>query len=798
MHKPVTPGQRWAPLLAGLVLGAALQLRQAELWAAWAYAGLLAGGALAAVALRSVRSHGVAFVAAAAMAFALAGWRAAVFAADALPPDIEGRNLQVTGVVSSLPQAGELGVRFRFEVEAAREAGGGEVRIPPALSLAWGTGAWAAGSGPFELQRAAGDVRAGERWRFAVRLRAPHGNLNPDGFDYELWLWEQGLQATGYVRSGPNDPPPQRLGATWNAPIAQARQQVREAIVARIADRQAAGIVAALVVGDQNAIDRADWDVFRATGVAHLMSISGLHVTMFAWLAAALVGAGWRRSARLCLAVPAPQAAVVGGVALATAYALFSGWGVPAQRTLLMLASIAWLRLSGRRWPWPVSWLFACAVVVTADPWSLLQAGFWLSFVAVGVLFATDAGAAPVGWVQRGTRLLREQAVVTVALAPLTLLLFGQVSVVGLAANLAAIPWVTLVVTPLAMAGVAWPPVWDLASLAVQGLTWMLQALAAMPWAVWVAPTPPLWAAATGLAGGLLLAMRLPWPVRSLGVPLLLPVLLWQLPRPAPGEFDLLAADIGQGNAVLVRTATHALLYDTGPRLSPDSDAGQRVLVPLLRSIGERLDRVVVSHRDSDHTGGAASVLAAQPSAALEGSLESSHPLRAIRGMQACLAGRRWSWDGVDFEYLHPTAADVAAATRPNAVSCVLRISNARRSVLLTGDIEQPQEAALLARGTLAPVDVLLVPHHGSKTSSSEAFLDAVRPHWALVQAGWRNRFGHPAPVVVERYAARQVQLVDSPHCGAAGWSSADPDHVRCEREVSRRYWHHLLPPPDP
>ncbi|HEY1226861.1 MAG TPA: DNA internalization-related competence protein ComEC/Rec2, partial [Ramlibacter sp.] len=611
---------------------------------------------------------------------------------------------------------------------------------------------------------------------------------------------EQGLQATGQVRAGKGDAPPRRLAATWRHPVEQARQTTRDAIEQRVADPQAAGILAALVVGDQNAIARADWDVFRATGVAHLMSISGLHVTMFAWVAGLVVGAGWRRSARLCLAWPAPHAALAGGLVLATAYALFSGWGVPAQRTLVMLACFGALRFAGRRWPWSVTWLAAAAAVVSADPWALLQPGFWLSFVAVGVLFATDAGPAPrqARWWHKPLALLREQLVVTLALAPLTLLLFGQVSLVGLAANLVAIPWVTLVVTPLAMAGVAVPPAWDLAASAVQALAWGLQLLASLPFAVWTAPVPPVWAGAAGVVGGLLLAMRWPLPVRALGVPLLLPVLLWQAPRPAAGEFDLLAADVGQGNAVLVRTATHTLVFDTGPRYGSDGDAGQRVLVPLLRALGERVDTVVLSHRDSDHTGGAASVLATQPQAALLASLEPGHPLAALRPLQPCRAGQHWAWDGVAFDVLHPTEAEAATAAKPNAASCVLRVATPAQSALLTGDIEQPQEAALLARQAPLHATVLLVPHHGSRTSSSAAFLDAVRPRWAMVQAGYRHRFGHPAPDVLDGYSERRIAVVDSPRCGAATWSSATPDAMRCQREAERRYWHHRLPSVDP
>lgn len=824
MHEgPAAPARPWMPLLAGAVLGPAVQLQQARLWPLEAYAAGLAAAAAALllVLLRRGGRPAVAVLVLAALAtFGLCGSRAAVFASQALDPALEGRDLVVSGTLASMPQRHEWGQAFRFAVDEAAQ-GGQPVRIPARLSLGWYGAGGLADEGLVEPQRALPELRAGDRWRFTVRLRAPHGNVNPHGFDFELRLWEQGVQATGYVRNARDDPPPQRIGFSWGHAIERARQAVRDAIQARIADPQAAGIVAALVVGDQDAIARADWDVFRATGVAHLMSISGLHVTLFAWLAGAGVGWGWRRSARLCLAWPAQHAALLGGLLLAAAYALFSGWGVPAQRTLLMLAAVAGLRLSGRRWPWPASWLLACAVVVTADPWALVQPGFWLSFVAVGVLFATDTGArrsrvddAGPGEGRRPGRPgfagaarslsvrawapLREQGVVTLALAPLTLLLFGQVSLVGLAANLLAIPWVTLVVTPLAMAGVLLAPAWDLAALAVQGLTRALQAMAAVPHAVWNGAAPPLWAGAAGVSGGVLLALRWPLPVRALGVPLLLPVLLWQAPRPAPGQFELLAADIGQGNAVLVRTATHTLLYDTGPRLGADSDAGQRVLVPLLRALGERVDAVVLSHRDSDHTGGAGSVLAMQPQARLLAALEPSHPLLAQHAASPCLDGQRWEWDGVDFRFIHPLPADAGSTARPNALSCVLRVAHAGQVALLAGDIEQPQEAALLARAAPLRAQVLLVPHHGSRTSSSEAFLDAVQPRWALVQAGYRNRFGHPAPAVVERYLQRNATVVDSARCGAAWWSSAQPDRIRCERQAQPRYWRHRLPEPAP
>jgi competence protein ComEC len=802
---PRPRGNAIAAVLLGIVLGAASQLQQPHLWPAAVYGGAAAGAGgllvlLLALGRRQllVRWFGL-LVAAAALSAAVTGWRAAAYAAQGLSSSLEGRDLVVTGTVASMPHRNEAGLRFRFAPDAAR-SGAHAVALPAQLLLGWYGGPEPLADGSLGLQRQPGDLRPGERWEFALRLKAPHGHVNPHGFDYELWLWEQGLQATGSVRSGPRDPPPRRLEAGWRYPVEQARHRVRDAIYAQVADPRLAGVLAALVVGDQGAIERADWDVFRATGVAHLMSISGLHVTMFAWAAAALVGRLWRRSARLCLAWPVQHAGLAGGVLLATAYAVFSGWGVPAQRTVLMLSAVGVLRLGARDWPWPWVWLLACATVVVVDPWALTQAGFWLSFVAVGVLFASgparqaeanEAASPPRRLLQAGRAMAREQGVVTVALTPLSLLLFGQVSLVGLFANMVAIPWVTLLVTPLGLAGVLFAPAWSAAAGALDLLGALLRVLAALPLATWSSPTPPTWIAGIGVLGGLLLAARLPGRMRLLGLPLLLPVLLWQAERPPAGEFELVAADVGQGNAVLVRTAQHTLVYDAGPGYTRDTDAGQRVLVPLLRAFGERVDTLVLSHRDNDHTGGAAAVLRMQPQARLLSSLEDGHPLQALRSSARCAAGQAWDWDGVRFEVLHPEAADYAARARPNAMSCVLRIGNGRVHVLLAGDIEKPQEAVLAAQPQALRAQLLLVPHHGSKTSSTDAFLDAVRPAIAVVQAGYRNRFGHPAADVVQRYAGRGIVLAASPSCGALTWRSLSASELRCERSAAPRYWHH-------
>jgi len=388
---------------------------------------------------------------------------------------------------------------------------------------------------------------------------------------------------------------------------------------------------------------------------------------------------------------------------------------------------------------------------------------------------------------------LHTQMVASIGLAPLSMVFFQQVSLVGFVANLLAIPLVTLAIVPLTLAGILLRPLWVLASLLVQALVQVLQWLDGLPFGLWTAAAAPSWGVVAGLLGGALLLMPLPWRLRLLGLPLLLPLLAPPLQRPAPGSVEVVVADIGQGTAVLVRTRDHLLIYDAGPRYSLQADAAQRVLLPLLQARGERhVDLLMLSHSDTDHVGGAASLLAQLPVRALSTSLPDGHALlRAGVPHRRCLAGQAWDWDGVRFDVLHPLPGDFAQAARPNALSCVLRVQAADgRSLLLTGDIEAAQEAALLARaGAALRSQVLLVPHHGSKTSSTEAFIGAVAPGTALVQAGYRSRFGHPAPEVEARYRALGVELHRSDRCGAWVWQ--DSGSTQCHRQAASRYWHH-------
>ena len=602
---------------------------------------------------------------------------------------------------------------------------------------------------------------------------------------------------------------------------------VRERIRATVPDARVGGVLSGLAIGDQSAIDREDWDVFRLTGVSHLVSISGTHVAMFGWLAAGLLKLIWVRVGFFRGSVSwltAPDVARIGGVLAAFAYAMLAGWGVPAQRTVVMMAAFGALRMAGRQWPWPLVLLGSAVVVTLWDPWSCMQAGFWLSFVAVAVLMSqgSDEGVSdnplkPTVW-QRTKAGLVEMGVtqwrVSLGLAPLSLVFFQQTSLVGLLANLWAIPVFTFVITPLALVGMVISPLWSVGAHVVEWSLIALAWLAHWPLATVQAPLLPFWAAVCAVMAGAIMLMPMRWAWRLAGLPFLLPLVAmpasWHWwPTPVPGQFSVLAADVGQGTSVLVRTAHHALLFDAGPKVGLQSDAGARVVAPLLRAAGVGLlDTVMISHADADHVGGAASVYKAVAVGQLRSSLDAAHPLLntadangQVPPHHECVAGQSWLWDGVVFRVLRPTQQDLDRRDQlgDNAVSCVLQIEakatghGAGRRALLTGDIESAQEQQLVESSPPGALraDLLVVPHHGSQTSSTEPFLDAVKPAMSVMQVGKRNRYGHPSPSVLNRYQAMGLPFVATPTCGAFLWRSDDADRTGvCWREHRHRYWH--------
>ena len=751
--------------------------------------GALPGAAWALVlpplAILAWRRPGAAFLPALALGFLWAALLAHHRMADWLPPELEGRDLALTGVVASLPAVNERGVRFELDVESAADP-----RVPEKIQLTWYAGKREEGA-----QVPA--VHPGERWLLTVRLRRPHSSVNPGGFDYEAWLIERGIGATGYVR--PKDEA--RLLGRRNSlsdRIEQAREAVRERFLAELGPTPAAGILAALAVGDQHAIPAEDWKLFNRTGVTHLMSISGLHVTLVSGLLAWLVGVAWRRTPALALRLPARKAAAVAAIAGAFGYTLLAGFAVPAQRTFYMVTVVALALWTGRiASPLRVLAL-ALAVVVLLDPWAPLSPGLWLSFGAVFLIFYVAggwgaAGRGPLAWLAQAARV---QWAITVGLAPAALLLFGQLSLAGPLANAVAIPLVSVVVTPLALLAAAVPAgaVLGLAAWLVQGLLQFLEWGAALPGALWQQGTPEPWAVLLALAGvAWVLAPRgVPW--RTAGLALMAPAFALAPPAPAPGEAWITTLDVGQGLSVLVRTATHTLLYDAGPAYGPEADSGGRVVLPVLRGAGlARLDTMVLTHEDGDHLGGAQTVLDSVEVDALRTSLPPAHPLHALAQAAArCAAGESWEWDGVRFEFLHPGPERGA---RRNNQSCVLRVSAAGGSMLLTGDIERAAEADLVGRAASLRSDVLLVPHHGSRTSSSAAFVGAVAPRWAIVAAGYRNRFGHPVPEVLERYRGAGAEVVRTDLDGAVEVRlTADGARLTTERARRPRYWRSATP----
>ena len=749
----------------------------------------IAAGWYALLATKSLLTRLVGLAAAVATGVAWAATFAHVRLADQLPEAFEGRDIEVIGIVASLPQHFERGVRFEFAPEQVLTAG---ATLPRRIQLAWYGG---------YVPDAAADnpvVHAGERWRLNLRLRKPHGGANPHGFDYEAWLLERGIRATGYVRP-PRSEAPQRLLApfVWSLGTAvdRARESARTRLQNALADAPHGGVIVALAVGDQRAIDGDDWQLFTRTGVGHLMSISGLHVTMIASFGAFLAFAAWRRSERLMLALAAPRAAAAVGLFAAFTYCLIAGFAVPAQRTLFMLAVAAWSIWRGWFGSGTRVLAIALALVCVIDPWAPLSPGFWLSFGAVAVLLLAGASAGTgTHWFKAA---LVAQFAVTLGLIPLTLALFQQVSIAGPLANALAIPVVSFVITPLALLacllpldGVALAAHWVLAWL-MEYLTW----LGSFEGAVWQRAAPPVWTILLAIAGTLwcLVPWWLHW--RALGVVWMLPMLVHPAPTPAEGDLWLAVLDVGQGLAVVARTARHALVFDTGPRYSPEADGGNRVIVPYLRGEGvSKLDVLIVSHDDLDHSGGAASTLKAVSTDLMMSPLPADHALGKLAiDRRRCVAGDRWIWDGVSFEFLHPprSAYDKLADLKDNARSCVLAIRAHGRQVLLPADIERDVEANLVGAAAPLASEVLVVPHHGSKTSSTAEFLGAVRPATAIVAAGYRNRFRHPAPEVIERYRSLGTRILRTDEAGAItvriGPGSSE---VEAWRAVRPRYWH--------
>jgi len=688
-----------------------------------------------------------------------------------LPLEMEGVDQTVVVRIAGLPR--EEGRRLRFQADVVAS----DSPLPRRLLLSW--------------YRPWRELLPGELWRLRLRLKRPRSFASPGAFDYAGWLFRQGIGASGYVRKSADNLRLEDAGWSvdrWRLDLARRFDETATAL------REPA-LIKALALGIRDDIPQPQWETLIRTGTNHLLAISGLHIGLAAALGWLLARGIWRLFPRLALWLPMQRAATIAALPPAVLYAALAGFAVPTQRALIMLlvASLA-LLLWRRVRPWSVL-ATALLLVLAVDPAVVLAPGFWFSFLAVAAIIAFARQ-----WRLRGWRLLLAlQFVLLIALLPVTAAFFGRASLVSPLANLLAVPLVSLLVVPLVLAGIlllgvsaelaAWPFV--AADWLLHGLMRLLDMLAALPVAAVGISLDSGWALAFAmLAVALLLAPR-GLPGRWLMPLFLLPAVVGNAARPAlpEGDFQVDVLDVGQGLAVVVRTAGHVLVYDTGARFSRRASAAASVVAPFLRQAGiGRVDVLVLSHGDNDHAGGEAQLRRALKVSARHVSARDG--LAAAPNTTLCRAGEHWRWDGVDFEYLHPANGERGA---DNDRSCVLKISNGVHAVLLPGDIETPVETALLTRRRSALRSTLLIaPHHGSATSSSAAFIDAVAPRWVVFSVGYRNRYGFPRPEVAARYRARGILALRTDRDGTVSLRFGRvPDAVTITeyRDRMQRWW---------
>ncbi|HET6807085.1 MAG TPA: DNA internalization-related competence protein ComEC/Rec2 [Frateuria sp.] len=700
-------------------------------------------------------------------------WRGTLALDLRLPRDLERHDFDVSGTLSGLPQVRSDATRFVLDVDHA-SLDGTPVPLRGHVRLSWYDDA------PV--------LPTCSRWQLHVRLRRPRGLINPGGFDGERSALEKRIAATGYVRQ---DGANRQLRV--DSCVDGLRDRIARDIAARVSTPHDAALLQAFSIGDTRGLDQDDWEVARANGVPHLIAISGFHVGVAALFGVILVRLLYLSGPGLALRLPRLPAQAAAALLAAGLYGALAGFGLPTVRTLLMIAVVALARCSRRAIGGAQTLGLALIAMLLADPLAVLSAGFWLSFVGVAFLMLC-LDARPRGLRGFLHELSAGQLVMTVALLPLTLWFFGEASLVGALSNLIAVPFVSFVIVPCALVGVlllllapaAATPVLKLAAVFAHAQWWLLERMASWPGAHWYLPEVGPAALLLATSGALWLFAPRGLPLRGLGLVLFLP-LVWPVARlPAVGGFQAWVLDVGQGLSVVVRTHGHVLVYDAGARYPSGFDLGEAVVVPAMHALGiGRLDVLMVSHADNDHAGGAPAVARAFPDAVRYAGEPGRMPLR----MQACRAGQAWRWDGVAFRVLSPGAH---AAGRRNDRSCVLAVDGAGGRLLLTGDIGSELEPAVAAAVGSARPTVLVVPHHGSRYSSDPSFIAAIAPRLALVSAGWHNRFGHPHPLVLARYARAGVPLLNTATRGAIevdARPTAEPAVRATWRQRCARYW---------
>lgn len=695
--------------------------------------------------------------------------RAGAILHDDLDPRFEGKDILLVGHIDTLPRLSGKSIRFEFRVESA-ELGSESIKIPRRVLLS--------------LYRSDVQPKIGEQWRLLVRLKRPHGFQNPGGFDYEAHLFQKRIRARGYIREA------QLMeGAPSGWSFHYARSYIASRFQALSPEGKHQAILIALATGNRNFLTQEQWNLFRDTGTSHLIAISGLHIGIIAGLVFFILRWLWSLPGVTTLYLASPRFAALGAMGAAYLYAGLAGFALPTQRALVMLIIVLGGIYFNRRFQPSMAFGAALIAVLVFDPLAVMSAGFWLSFGAVGLILI--ALSSRVASDNKLYKLVRIQWALAVGLLPLTLFLFQQASLVAPIANFVAVPIFGLVVVPVtllaAVATLLLPDAFATVLLVVADAT--VDGL----WSglIWLSHVTPVFASAITLPvalgaaiGAVVLLLPRAFPARWLGLFGFLPVFFTSPLAPKEGEYRLTLLDVGQGLAVVVQTSKHVLVYDTGPRYSKSFDTGRVVVLPYLRHIGKNnIDTLIVSHGDNDHAGGVETLLTTIDVR----TLLTSVPNKFSRG-QFCARGSRWQWDGVRFEILSPNIGD----NQPeNNNSCVLKITSEYGSTLIPGDIERKREIWLVQEyGDGLRADVLIVPHHGSRTSSTQGFIDEVRPTTALFPVGYRNRYRHPNQKVVSRYVDTGGQLLMSPETGAIEiLFTANGRNIIQYRQINRRYW---------
>jgi competence protein ComEC len=687
--------------------------------------------------------------------------------ADRLPANLEGIEIPVTGIIASLPEVDDRRVSFDFIVTDSKQA------LPSKLKLSWYTSDQ--------------PIKAGEHWSFTVKLKRPHGNFNANGFDYEQLLFTQGIGATGYIRPQPKAVLLERDSAWFNVSVW--RQTITDELSALLATSPSLGLIKALTIGDGSVITQDQWEVFRKTGTTHLVVISGSHIGLIAGLFYFLTLKLWAWTGILKWS-PQQVAALV-ALIVGIFYSALAGFSVPTQRSVIMLA-VVMLAIITQRNTRPFHILAtALLAVLIIDPLAVLSTGFWLSFIAVSLIIYTVSGR--LGKLKLIWETLKLNGVMSLGLAPLTLLFFQQLSVISPVANLFATPIISFLVVPLALLAITImfiaPSVavglFFLVDWVLRGLWWLLDHLAKLPLATVSHTQPSLWALVFAVFSILILLAPRGLPARWLGLVLLLPLIFTDTKHPETGEIKLTLLDVGQGLAVVIQTAEHSLVYDTGAKFSVDSDSGKSVLLPFLRQQNiNKIDQLIVSHGDNDHIGGAESLL---QGIVVENVLTSAVEKLSDYQPVQCVAGQSWVWDDVKFTILSPAQQRHS----DNDNSCVLKVQSRSGTALLTGDIEASAESWLVQTyGDNLKAKLLIAPHHGSKTSSTRGFLQAVQPEIILIPSGYRNSFGHPHSEVLARYQDIHARWLSSANSGAITVSQNQGVwQVQELRQTDSHYW---------